>query len=522
MQTIALKTPNGSKSVEATAETMLLMREAVSLGRLFHEAGYELALVGGAVRDLLRGSTPVDLDMASDAEPRESEAILREWGESCWDVGRKHGTVDASRTLAEGVVASIEVTTYQGGGHDPSSREPTAKHAGRLEEDLSLRDFTADAVAIRLPGLEVVDPFDGVKAIEDKTLTTPLGAAVSFGADPLRMMRACRLAASLGFRVDEETIAGMRRMAGKIRESSVEGVRDELCKTLLSDAPSVGLRLMLETGLMGYVLPEVEALHKMDGSSRGLHKLTFEHTMMVLDRAVRFEKTYPDIGTPDLTLRLAALMHDVGKPATRRFHAGKQATAESSSIGEAWDGRFYTRKRVTFDGHESVGAALTRNRLEALRFDKKTIGDVSTLVAMHMRLHGYVTDPSSASSASMWTDSAVRRYVREAGPLYSRLNALTRADVTTRRKAREQEHMRRVDAIEDRVAALEKQEDLDSIHPELDGVEIMRLLGLQQGPLVGKAVKHMLEYRLEHGEVGHEAAVVELRKWAAANLPASR
>lgn len=432
MQTIALKTPNGSKPVEATAETMLLMREAVSLGRLFHEAGYELALVGGAVRDLLLGSVPVDLDMASDAEPRESEAILREWGESCWDVGRKHGTVGASRTLAEGVVASIEVTAYQGDGHDPSSREPAAKHAGRLEEDLSLRDFTADAVAIRLPGLEVVDPFDGVKAIEDKTLTTPLGASAGFGADPLRMMRACRLASSLGFRVDEETISGMRRMAGKIRESSVEGVRNELCKTLLSDAPSVGLRLMLETGLMGYVLPEVEALHKMDGSSRGLHKLTFEHTMMVLDRAVRFEKTYPDIGSPDLALRLAALMHDVGKPATRRFHAGK---------------------RVTFDGHESVGAALTRSRLKALRFDKKTIVDVSTLVAMHMRLHGYVTDPSPASPASMWTDSAVRRYVREAGPLYSRLNALTRADVTTRRKAREQEHMRRVDAIEDRVAA---------------------------------------------------------------------
>lgn len=494
MQTIMLKTASGQRSVEATDEDMLYMQEVIRLGRMFEEEGYELSLVGGPVRDLLLGKTPQDLDMTSDAKPRESEKILREWGESFWDVGRKYGTIGASKTIGDGLVASVEVTTYRKDTYDPSSRKPRVEYSDRLEEDLSRRDFTVNAIALRLPGLEIVDPYGGEEAIAERRLSTPQGADVSFSDDPLRMMRACRFAAKLGFEPDEETRVAMHRMAGRIRVVSAERVRDEITKILLSSAPVRGLELMLTSGLMGYVLPEVEALRVMDESSRGLHKKTFDHTMIVLKRAIRFEGMYGDIESPDLVLRLAALMHDVGKPATRKF---------------------YGRKPVTFDEHESVGADLTRTRLKALRFDKKTIEDVTALVAMHMRFHGYVTDPESSS---MWTDSAVRRYVRESGDLYSRLNALTRADSTTRKTAREQEYMRRMDAMEARVVELKKQEDLDSIRPELDGVEIMRILGLKPGPVVGKAVKHMLDYRLERGEVGRETAEAELRKWAAGNL----
>lgn len=494
MQTIDLRTPAGKLSIEATDEDMLYMQEAIRLGRMFEAEGYELSLVGGPVRDLLLGKTPKDLDMASDAKPRESEKILRKWGESLWDVGRKYGTVGASKTIGDGIVASVEVTTYRKDTYDPSSRKPRVEYSDRLEEDLSRRDFTANAVAIRLPGLEIVDPYGGEEAIAERRLSTPQGADVSFSDDPLRMMRACRFAAKLGFEPDEETRVAMHRMAGRIRVVSAERVRDEITKILLSSDPVRGLGLMLTSGLMRCVLPEVEALRVMDKSSRGMHKKTFEHTMTVLKRAIRFEEMYGDIESPDLTLRLAALMHDVGKPATRKFHG---------------------RKPVTFDGHESVGADLTRARLKALRFDKKTIEDVTVLVAMHMRFHGYVTD---AKSSSMWTDSAVRRYVRESGDLYSRLNALTRADVTTRNAVREQEYGRRMDAMEARVVELKKQEDLDAIRPELDGVEVMRILGLKPGPSVGKAVKHMLDYRLERGEVGREAAEAELRKWAASGL----
>lgn len=494
MQTISLKTKTGKITIEATDEDMLYMQEAIRLGRMYRDAGYELALVGGPVRDLMLGLTPKDLDMASDAKPRESEKILREWGESFWDVGRKFGTLGASKTIRDGVEASVEVTTYRKDSYDPESRKPRVAYSDRLEEDLSRRDFTVNAVAVRLPDLEVVDPYGGGDAISSKTLSTPQGADVSFSDDPLRMLRACRFASKLGFEPDAKTRVAMRRMADRIQIVSAERIRDEISKILLSGDPEKGLSLMLTSGLMRYVLPEVAALREMDGSSRGMHKKTYDHTMTVLRRAIKFESMYGDIDAPDLTLRLAALMHDVGKPATRRFHG---------------------RKPVTFDGHESVGADLTRARLKALRFDKKTVDDVAALVAMHMRFHGYM-DGNDASGR--WSDSAVRRYVREAGDLYSRLNALTRADVTTRKTTREREFMRRMDSMEARVVELKKQEDLDAIRPELDGVEVMQILGLQPGPIVGKAMKHMLEYRLEHGVIGHEAAVAELEDWAASNM----
>ena len=444
--------------------------EAIELGRLFAEQGYELALVGGPVRDLLLHRKSHDLDFCSSARPEQFEPILRRWGhDGFWDMGRK-----------------VEVTTYRSDTYDPDSRKPEVNYGDTLEGDLSRRDFTVNAMALRVPDLQFVDPFGGASDLSKGVLRTPVDPRQSFDDDPLRMMRAVRFVAQLGFRIAPDAAEAITSMRDRIDIVSAERVRDELTKLLLSDRPRAGLEALVESGLADIVFPEIPALQlQIDEHHR--HKDVFEHTMIVLERAIALE-TGPDgpVPAPDLTLRLAAVMHDIGKPKTRRFEPGG---------------------KVSFHHHDAVGAKMTRKRLKALRFDHHLVEDVSELVNMHLRFHGYVDEP--------WTDSAVRRYVKDAGHLYERLNRLTRADATTQNKRKAMIFSQAMDEMEERVRELKKKEDFDAIRPDLDGNEIMELLGLEPGPMIGRAYKHMLEYRLDNGPVDHDVAVEELKRWYA-------
>ncbi|TPF96549.1 RNA nucleotidyltransferase [Bifidobacterium sp. UTCIF-39] len=460
--------------------------EAIELGELFKEQGYELALVGGPVRDLLLHRRSHDLDFCTSARPEEFEPILRKWGNGFWDMGRKFGTLGAMKKRADGSEIGVEVTTYRSDKYDPESRKPEVNYGDSLEGDLSRRDFTVNAMALRVPECEFVDPFDGANDLNKKILRTPVDPRQSFDDDPLRMMRAVRFVAQLGFRIEPETAEAITAMVDRIEIVSAERVRDELTKLLLSDNPHAGIEALVESGLADIVLPEIPALQlELDEHHR--HKDVFQHTLMVVDRAIALE-TGPDgpVPAPDLTLRLAALMHDVGKPRTRKFEAGG---------------------KVSFHHHDLVGAKMTRKRLKALRFDHHLVEDVADLVALHLRFHGYIDEP--------WTDAAVRRYVRDAGHLYHRLNRLTRADATTQNKRKARMFSEAMDDMEARVIELKKKEDIDAIRPDLDGDEIMQILGLAPGREVGRARKHMLDYRLDNGPVEHDEAVAELKRWYA-------
>jgi len=459
--------------------------EAIELGRLFAEHNYELALVGGPVRDMLLHRVSHDLDFCTSARPEEFEPILRRWGhDGFWDMGRKFGTLGAMRRRSDGTEVKVEVTTYRSDVYDPDSRKPEVQYGDTLEGDLSRRDFTVNAMALRVPELEFVDPFGGASDLAKGVLRTPVDPRQSFDDDPLRMMRAVRFVAQLGFTIETNTAEAIVDMADRLTIVSAERIRDEITKLLLSDRPRQGLEALVESGIAKRVLPEIPALQlEIDEYHR--HKDVFEHTMMVLERAIALE-TAPEgpVPAPDLTLRLAALLHDIGKPSTRKFEDGG---------------------KVSFHHHDVVGAKMTRKRLKALHFDHHIIDDVSELVNLHLRFHGYVDEP--------WTDSAVRRYVKDAGHLYERLNRLTRADATTqnRRKSLMFEHA--MDEMEDRVRELKKQEDFNAIRPDVDGNEIMQILQLQPGPTVGEAYKHMLDYRLDNGPVEHDIAVAELQRW---------
>lgn len=452
---------------------------------MFADEGYELALVGGPVRDLLLHRPSHDLDFCTSARPEQFEPILRRFGhDGFWDMGRKFGTLGAMRRRPDGTEVKVEVTTYRSDEYDPDSRKPEVSYGDSLEGDLSRRDFTVNAMALTVPDLRFVDPFGGANDLNRKILRTPVDPYQSFDDDPLRMMRAVRFVAQLGFSIEPETAEAITKMVDRIDIVSAERVRDELTKMLLSDRPRDGIEALVDSGLADIVLPEIPAL-RLEIDEHHRHKDVFDHTMIVVDRAVALE-TGPDgpVPAPDLVLRLAALMHDIGKPKTRRFEPGG---------------------KVSFHRHDAVGAKLTRKRLKALRFDHHVVDDVSDLVDMHLRFHGYVDE--------RWTDAAVRRYVKEAGPLYERLNRLTRADATTqnRRKALVFEHA--MDEMEERVRQLKQQEDIDAIRPDLNGDEIMQELGLKPGPMVGKAYRHMLDYRLDNGPVDHDAAVAELHRW---------
>ncbi|KQR17861.1 CCA tRNA nucleotidyltransferase [Cellulomonas sp. Leaf334] len=468
-----------------------LPTDALELGDLFRAAGHELALVGGPVRDAFLGRASADLDFTTSATPDETQAILARWGDAHWDIGKEFGTIGARRfagrrsSLADDVV--VEVTTYRSDEYDPTSRKPQVAFGDSLEGDLSRRDFTVNSMAVRVPDLTFVDPFDGLTDLAAGVLRTPVDPRQSFDDDPLRMMRAARFAAQLGFGVDPAAHAAIVDMADRITIVSAERVRDELSKLLVSANPRLGLEVLVDTGLAGHVLPELPAL-RLEIDEHHRHKDVYEHSLMVLDKAIALE-TGPDgaVPGPDLVLRLAALLHDIGKPRTRRFEEGGG---------------------VSFHHHEMVGAKLVAKRLKELRFDKATVQAVARLTELHLRFHGY--------GEGGWTDSAVRRYVTDAGPLLERLHRLTRSDCTTRNLRKAARLSAAYDDLEERIARLREQEELSSIRPDLDGTQIMEILGLAPGREVGEAYKHLLELRMERGPLGADVARDELLTWWAA------
>ncbi|MFI1392042.1 CCA tRNA nucleotidyltransferase [Streptomyces griseoaurantiacus] len=465
----------------AVSELLRVSPAADDLARRFQEAGFSLALVGGSVRDALLGRLGNDLDFTTDARPEDVLRIVRPWADAVWDVGIAFGTVGVQKDARVGDTVQrfqIEVTTYRSEAYDRTSRKPEVSYGDSIEEDLVRRDFTVNAMAVVLPEKEFIDPHHGLDDLAARVLRTPGTPEESFSDDPLRMMRAARFAAQLDFEVAPEVVAAMKEMAGRIEIVSAERVRDELNKLLLSAHPRKGLTLLVETGLAQYVLPELPAL-RLERDEHHRHKDVYDHTLIVLEQAIALEED-----GPDLTLRLAALLHDIGKPRTRRFEQ---------------DGR------VSFHHHEVVGAKMTKKRMTALKYSNELVKDVSRLVELHLRFHGYGTGE--------WTDSAVRRYVRDAGPLLERLHKLTRSDCTTRNKRKATALSRAYDGLEARIAQLQEQEQLDSIRPDLDGNQIMGILGVRPGPVVGKAYQHLLELRLENGPMEHDEAVAALKEW---------
>jgi poly(A) polymerase len=449
------------------------------LGSRFARAGHRLALVGGPVRDALLGRDSLDLDFTTDARPEQTVPLLRAWGDSYWEIGREFGTIGARK--GEYVV---EVTTFRSDSYDVASRKPEVQFGDTLEGDLLRRDFTVNAMALELPALSFVDPHGGLADLAAGRLRTPGAPELSFGDDPLRMMRAARFAAQLGFTVVPEAVMAMTAMADRISIVSAERVRAELEKLLLAPRPRVGLELLVNTGLAAQVLPELPAL-KLEIDEHHRHKDVYEHSLIVLEQAIALEDG-PEgpVPGPDLVLRLAAILHDIGKPATRRFEGGGG---------------------VSFHHHEMVGAKLTARRLKALRFDKDTIAQVAKLVELHLRFHGY--------GDGAWTDSAVRRYVADAGPLLDRLHKLTRSDCTTRNQRKAARLARAYDDLEHRIERLRGEEELDAVRPDLDGNEIMKILGIPAGRDVGQAWKFLKELRLDRGPLGYDAARDELLAW---------
>jgi poly(A) polymerase len=452
--------------------------EVAEIGRLFDKHGHELALVGGPVRDVFRGERPSDLDLTTDATPEQVLAVVAGWADTIWTVGIAFGTVGLRRGST-----IFEITTYRSEQYQATSRKPDVRYGRSLEEDLSRRDFTVNAMAARLPGYDLVDPFGGLDALKDKVLRTPGRPEDSFSDDPLRILRAARFAAKLGFAVAPEVREAMTEQAARLEIVSDERITAELTKLMLTPDPALGIDLLVQTDVADQVLPEVSRL-RMEADEHHRHKDVYQHSLTVLRQAIELEPRYGLEG--DLTVRLAALLHDIGKPATRELLP---------------DGR------VAFHLHERVGAKLTRRRLTALRFPNDVIRDVSRLVELHLRFHGY--------GEGEWTDAAVRRYVRDAGPLLTRLHVLTRADCTTRNQARAQRLARAYDGLEQRIAELGEQEELSRLRPELDGNDIIRILGLAPGPLVGKAWNFLLELRITRGPIGREQAIQELLGWAA-------
>ncbi len=419
-----------------------------------------------------------DLDLTTDARPERIRALLAPHCDALWDTGIRFGTVG-------GMLAGhqVEVTTYRADSYDPESRKPAVAFGDDLGEDLRRRDFTINAMALSIPGGALVDPFGGIDDLAAGVIRTPGPPEDSFGDDPLRMLRAARFVAQLGFRIDAHTEAAMADMAPRLAIVSAERIRDELVKLMLAPDPVRGLRVLVDTGLADQILPELPAL-SLEIDEHHRHKDVYEHSLTVLEQAIALEQDHEPTSGPDFTLRFAALLHDIGKPRTRRF------TTEGG---------------VSFHHHEVVGAKMTRKRMRALRFSKEVTEDVARLVDLHLRFHGY--------SGGEWTDSAVRRYVRDAGPLLPRLHKLTRADCTTRNRRKAAALQASYDSLERRIDRLAAQEELEALRPELDGEQIMRILQLDPGPQVGEAYRYLLEVRLERGPIGPEAAEAELLRW---------
>ena len=504
-------------AVAALAPVIPLLRE---LGERFEAAGHELALVGGPVRDAFLGRTSPDLDFTTDATPDETLAVIAGWADTHWEIGRDFGTIG----LRKGA-AMIEVTTYRTDVYDRASRKPEVAFGTDLADDLVRRDFTVNAMALRLPSLEFVDLHGGLADLAAHRLRTPATAVESFADDPLRMMRAARFTAQLGLIVDESVRVAMTERAETLAMVSAERIRDEFVKLVLAPAPADGLALLVDTGVADVFLPELAAL-RLEVDEHHRHKDVYDHSLTVLEQAIALEGStpasraglvasggasaasasgkgegegkgggegsgegaaYPVVTRPDLVLRLAALLHDIGKPATRRFEPGGS---------------------VSFHHHELVGARMVAKRLRELRFDKDTVKAVARLVELHLRFHGY--------GDGQWTDSAVRRYVTDAGPLLERLHLLTRSDCTTRNARKAARLARTYDALELRIARLAAEEELAAVRPELDGHEIAAVLGITPGPVLGQAYSYLLTVRLDEGPIGKDAAADRLREWWAA------
>jgi poly(A) polymerase len=459
----------------AVVELLRVAPVADDLARQFEAVGHRLYLVGGSVRDALLGRAGGDLDFTTDARPDVVQRLLARWADRQWDTGIAYGTVGAIRRGQ-----SVEITTFRADSYDRRTRNPIVQFGDSIEGDQLRRDFTINAMALELPSRRFVDPFDGMGALAAQALDTPAAPEESFADDPLRMLRAARFVAQLGFTVSPRVRQAMTAMAGELERITAERVQVELSKLVTAAHPRAGLELLVDTGLAEYVLPEVPAM-RLATDEHMQHKDVYTHSLVVLEQAIGHEEA-----GPDLVLRLAALLHDIGKPRTRRLEE---------------DGR------VSFHHHEVVGAKMARARLRALRYPKAVIDDVSRLVYLHLRFHGYGTGE--------WTDSAVRRYVTDAGPLLDRLHKLVRSDCTTRNRRRAAALQRSYDSLERRIEALRQREELEAIRPDLDGNEIMELLDLKPGPAVGKAYRHLLAVRMERGPLSHPEAVAELRRWAA-------
>ncbi|MCP2261388.1 poly(A) polymerase [Streptoalloteichus tenebrarius] len=469
----------GKAQRNAVLELLRIAPVADELAERFVAAGHRLYLVGGSVRDALLGRLGTDLDFTTDARPEQVQRVLSGWAEAVWDTGIAFGTVGATKRGA-----TLEITTFRADVYDRTTRNPEVTFGDSIEGDLVRRDFTVNAMAVELPERRFVDPHDGMEALVDRVLDTPATPEESFADDPLRMLRAARFVSQLGFEPAPRVVTAMTAMAGEIERITAERVQTELSKLLCGAHPRKGIELLVDTGLADHVLPEVPAM-RLEIDEHHQHKDVYHHSLVVLDQAIALEKRDDPDAEPDLVLRLAALLHDIGKPATRRFEPGGG---------------------VSFHHHEVVGAKMVRKRLRALRFSKEITEDVAKLVYLHLRFHGYGT--------GQWTDSAVRRYVTDAGPLLSRLHKLVRADCTTRNRRKAQALQRTYDDLEARIQRLSDEEDLRRVRPDLDGNEIMRLLGLPPGPLVGRAWKHLKELRLDRGPLEHDEAVAELFRWA--------
>jgi poly(A) polymerase len=450
---------------------------ASSLAEAFKKEGFRLALVGGPVRDAILGRLGNDLDFTTDAHPHQTKKILKSWADNTWDTGILFGTVAGKRGDT-----TVEVTTYRTEKYEEDSRNPDVEFGDTIEGDLSRRDFTVNSMALELTGAkpEFIDPFNGLGDLGTRILRTPSSARQSFSDDPLRMMRAARFASQLNFEIDPEVLEAMSSMASRISIISAERVREEFTKLLMSAHPRKGITILVDTGIAELVLPEIPKL-RLEIDEHHHHKDVYEHSITVLEQAIAQEDR---LGGPNLVIRLAALLHDIGKPKTRNLLEGGG---------------------VSFHHHEVVGARLSKNRMKALRFDNDTIDAVETLVALHLRFHGY--------GDGEWTDSAVRRYVRDAGDLLTHLHVLTRADCTTRNAKKADRLSRTYDGLETRIAKLAEEEELSKIRPDLDGAQVMSLLDIKPSADVGKALDFLMELRMEHGPLGEERATEELIQW---------
>lgn len=472
-----MKTPNKAAAELAITTLTKQAPAATSLATAFKAAGFKLALVGGPVRDAILGRLGNDLDFTTNAHPKESEKILKKWADSVWDIGAAFGTVAGKK----GEI-TIEITTYRSENYEKDSRKPSVEFGENIEGDLSRRDFTINAMALELTTDEptFIDLFNGVADLANKIIKTPGKPEDSFTDDPLRMMRVARFMSQLNFTIDESVLIAIKEMAHRLSIISSERVRDEFIKIIMSDNPRLGISLLVECGLADIFLPEVPKL-KLEIDEHHHHKDVYEHSLTVLEQAIALETR---LGGANLTLRLAALLHDIGKPKTKALIAGGG---------------------VSFHHHEVVGAKMTKERLRTLRFDNNIIKDVGQLVFLHLRFHGY--------GSGEWTDSAVRRYVRDAGELLEHLHLLTRADCTTRNQKKAQLLANTYDQLEKRIKELMQQEELNKIRPDLTGEQIMQILNIKPSPMVGKAYDFLLELRLENGPIGEDKAKEALLTW---------